>query len=281
MDKVNTLIEDWSSQLIDELTLKGYSKELADRIASQFKQFIRGIVDPLKILSYNDLVTVGKANLVRHFKEDVDRGIKRVVSEMTRDYLFYLRAKKEIVEIYQETKDWGEVLNRAVYQDSSSAEEAFIDYIEEVCQVKVKDVKHLQKLTGIYYLNPVNDKGEVTELPIGGDESKQEAIKELGETLTGAKYAKYSRALQVAIQSGAKYKDLLQIKPKDYGLPESWSGNLGKDQYSSILWAISWEFYIREGAGGLSLMKYPSLRLIAEELDAPYSVIMDAYKKTK
>jgi hypothetical protein len=100
----------------------------------------------------------------------------------------------------------------------------------------------------------------------------------LEETLIQALYSKFFRALQKALQEGAKYKDLLQIKPQDYGLPKTWSGCLGSDQYSSILWALSFEFLIAEGNG--FLMYTPSLRAIAKDLDAPYSVLMDCYNLT-
>ena len=169
--------------------------------------------------------------------------------EATLDYLNY---KKQIAETYQESKDWGVVFSTSVYSDVPSME-AFIDYVEETYQTKVKDGKHLQKLTGI------------------------KEVEELEETLINSRYNKYFRALKKALQEGAKYKDLLQIKPKDFGLPNTWSGCDGSDQYSSILWAINDEFLV-ESVG--LLFCYPSLRSIAQEIEAPYSVLMDCYKLT-
>ena len=168
--------------------------------------------------------------------------------ETLRDYSNY---KKQIAETYQESKDWGVVFSTSVYSDVASME-AFVDYVEETYQTKVKDGKHLQKLTGI------------------------KEVEELEETLINSRYSKYFRALRKALQEGAKYKDLLQIKPKDFGLPKTWSGCDG-DQYSSILWAINYEFLI-ESVG--LLFYYPGLRSIAEEIEAPYSVLMDCYKLT-
>ncbi len=170
-----------------------------------------------------------------------------------RDYLNY---KKQIAETYQESKDWGVVFSTSVYSDVIASMEAFVDYVEETYKTKVKDGKHLQKLTGIKGIKEVEG---------------------LEEMLINARYNKYFRALRKALQEGAKYKDLLQIKPQDFGLPKTWSGCDGSDQYSSILWAINFEFLI-ESVG--LLFYYPSLRSIAEEIEAPYSVLMDCYKLT-
>jgi hypothetical protein len=134
----------------------------------------------------------------------------------------------------------------------------------DVYKTKVKDAKDLDKLTGIKSLLS-------KELNI---EKGKEPTLEL--ILTRAKYSKYFRSLQKALQEGAKYKDLLQIKPQDYGLPKNWSGCLSSDQYSSILWALSFEFMMIDH----NLMLLPDLRSIAQGLEAPYSVLMDCYKLT-
>ena len=168
----------------------------------------------------------------------------------------YIKHLKEIREVYEESKDWNKVISTAVYSDIDEAQEAFIDYVEEVYKTKVKDAKHLQKLTGI----------------------KAETLEGLEETVINSRYSKYSRALQKALEGGATYPELLKIKPKEYGLPEKWNKVLVSDQYSSILWALSSEFLIDETA---SLMLLPDLRSIAQEIQAPYSVLMDAYNLTK
>jgi hypothetical protein len=167
----------------------------------------------------------------------------------------YLKHLKEIRETYEESKDWNKVISTAVYSDVDEAQEAFIDYVEEVYKTKVKDAKHLQKLTGL----------------------KAETLEGLEETVLNSRYSKYFRALETALEGGATYPELLKIKPKEYGLPEKWNKVLGSDQYSTILWALSFSYLIDEPAG---LMMLPSLRTIAEEIKAPYSVLMDAYKLT-
>lgn len=175
------------------------------------------------------------------------------------EYLIVLRDKEEIKEAYLESKDWDKVINYTVDTIDKTTQEAFIDYVEEVYKVKIKDAKHLQKITGC-------------------KEYKDTEKVKLQDVVNTANYNKYSRDLEIALEKGAKYKDLLDIKLEDYQLPETWSSSLGRDKDSSILWAISFHFMINEPVG---IMLLPSLRSIADEVEAPYSVIMDAHKLTK
>jgi hypothetical protein len=192
-----------------------------------------------------------------------------VIIEIVKDYWRFYNYKKEIAETYQESKSWVKVFSTHVYSDIKDAQETY--------QTKIKDAKHLQKLTGITHLDSWDNKAGKYITPDIEEEAKENAIRELEETLINSKYSKYFRALETTLKTGAKYKDLLQIKPQDYGLPKTWSGCLGSDQYSSILWALSFEFLINEPA---SLMLLPDLRSIAQEIEAPYSVLMDCYNLT-
>lgn len=176
------------------------------------------------------------------------------LSPVEHEHINYLRYKERIKTAYRETGDWDKVISSgAFYSDPSEGNESFIDYIEELYQVQVRDAKHLRELLGL----------------------KENTPEELEDILTGARYSKYSTALQIAIEKGAKYKDLLQIQPKEYGLPETWDIGMVKDQYTAILWGIYLAFILEEPQG---VLQRPGLREIARELEAPYSVIMDALK---
>lgn len=196
------------------------------------------------------------------------KGIPKQIGAMVKEYSIYYHDKKLTRESYLKNGDWLSAYLDGVDPDGEGSE-AFIDYLEEVTQTQVRDVAHLQELTGITELGKWDRKQGAYVDP----ETKQNAIDRLTQTLTGARGSQYKGALQDAIKDGAKYKDLLQLTPKDYGLPESWA----TDQYSAILWAISFEFMIDQWAG---LMLYPDLRSIATELEAPYSVLMDCHKLT-
>jgi len=261
--------------LRDIFTQAGLNSDLTERAIKDYQRYRESELSSLSILSGNDIRQIGAEALM-------DKVIKmrrggEIVNDILKDYLSYLNYKKEIAETYQESKDWGVVFSTSVYSDVKEAQESFIDYVEETYQTKVKDGKHLQKLTGITHLDSWDSKTGKYITPDTEEEAKENAIRELEETVINSRYSKYFRALEKALQEGVKYKDLLQIKPQDFGLPNTWRGCLGSDQYSSILWALSFEFMINEP--GL-LMLLPDFRSIAQEIQAPYSVIMDCYNLT-
>lgn len=120
--------------------------------------------------------------------------------------------------------------------------------------------------------------------------TKTVTMKTKGELDTTQRVDNYYRALYKAIQAGATYKELLEIKPGLYELPETWltikpkgrgSYNFEKeDQATAIQRAIAREFLL-DLPHPLDLTRYPGLYVIAEEMKAPYSVIMGAYKLNK
>jgi hypothetical protein len=175
----------------------------------------------------------------------------------------YNRDLKGITEAYSKSKSWEDVITSGYFNsDDATSMEAFIDFVEDIYKTKIKDAKQLDKLT------------ELTTLLSREPNIKKGKEPTLEYILIKAKYSKYFRALERALQEGAKYKHLLQIKPQDFGLPQTWSGCLSSDQYSSILWALSFEFMMIDH----NVMLLPDLRSIAQEIEAPYSVLMDCYK---
>jgi hypothetical protein len=249
-------IEDYSkATLRDIFTKAGLNSDLTERAIEDYKRYREGELSFLDTLSGDEIRQIGAealADKIMTLKKGRD-----IVDIILRDYLWYLDNKKEIVETYQESNSWDEVLNTVVYVDARQSQEAFIDCIEEIYQTKVKDSKHLQKLTGC---KEYRDSDKI----------------KLQDVINNARYCKYERVLEKKIKEGAKYKDLLNIEPKDFNLPESWGSyyNSPANKYNTILKAIGYEFMINEPA---SLMLLPDLRSIAEELEAPYSVIMDSY----
>lgn len=261
--------------LRDIFTQAGLNSDLTERAIKDYQRYRESELSSLSILSGNDIRQIGAEALADKFRPL--RSGREIVADILRDYLRYLNYKKQIAETYQESKDWGVVFSTSVYSDVNEAQEAFIDYVEETYQTKVKDGKHLQKLTGITHLDSWDSKAGKYITPDTEEEAKENAIRELEETVIASRYSKYFRALTTALEGGATYPELLKIKPQDFGLPKTWSGCLGSDQYSSILWALSFVFLIDEPA---SLMLLPDLRSIAQEIQAPYSVLMDCYNLT-
>jgi len=253
-----------------------------------FLTYLDGTLKDFTLLSTLDLKSLDRETLLKKLSTN------KYIDWLSIQYLRYIDYRKKITETYQESKSWGEVFNTHVYEYSEEAQESFIDAIEEKYQTKVKDAKHLSKLTGITELYNYWDKIEgfltdeeaealakKTKRPLKSfkatpEQSRAEALRQLQDTLINSRSAKYHRALEVAIKSGAKYKELLDIEPKDYGLTtEPWQDYGRNTKKTSVLMTIGDAFLIHEPGG---LMIRPSLRAIAEELDAPYSVLMEAYK---
>lgn len=257
IEKINDFgkkLENYTEGILrDIFTQAGLNSDLTERAIKDYQRYLENDYCFLTLLSGDEIRQIGVKAIIDYAMSK--RTGKEIAEKILRDYLGYLNYKKEIIETYQESKDWEDVYFTSVYSDVDESQEAFIDYVEEVYKTKVKDGKHLQKLTGI----------------------KEDTLEGLEETVINSRYSKYSRALQKALEGGATYPELLKIKPKEYGLPEKWNKVLVSDQYSSILWALSSEFLLDEPA---SLMLLPDLRSIAQEIQAPYSVLMDAYNLT-
>jgi len=273
--KDKSLVDFSEIQLREIFTKAGLNNQDIDKAIADYMRYRESELSSLSILSYKDLQSLGAEALTEEVFKLRQGG--EIVEEILGNYLRYINYKKQIAETYQESKSWVKVFSTSVYSDVKEAQESFIDHVEETYQTKIKDAKHLQNLTGITHLDSWDSKAGKYITPDTEEEAKENAIRELQETLINSKYSKYFRALEKALQEGAKYKDLLQIKPQDYGLPKTWSGCLGSDQYSSILWALSFEFLIDEPG---FLMLLPDLRSISQEIEAPYSVLMDCYNLT-
>jgi replicative superfamily II helicase len=270
---MNNEIKDFTAtQLRGFFTEVGLSPELTERAIKDYERYRASELDELFFLSATELRDINTLSDVINRKK-IKNG-EDLVEEIFQSYMQYIDYKSQIAETYQKTKDWATVFSTDVDTDSYEAQESFIDYIEQTYQTKIKDIKQLQELTGIYKVNSWDEKLNKHK-PVGDEEAKENAIRELDETLTRARFNKFSRAVSKTLNEGAKYKDLIQIQPKDYGLPESWRYCLASDQYTTILWAISLDYLLAEPS---FIVLAPKPRDIAEDLEAPLSVIMDAIK---
>ena len=262
--------------LRDIFTQAGLNSDLTERAIKDYQRYRESEPSSLSILSGSDMRQIKTEALMDKIRKLWRGG--ELIAEFLSDYLSYLNYKKQIMETYQESKDWGVVFSTSfstsVFSGEKKAQESFIDYVEETYQTKVKDGKHLQKLTRITHLDRWDSKAGKYITPDTEEEAKENAIRELEETVKNSRYNKYLRALRKALREGVNYKDLLQIKPQDFGLPKTGSGCLSSDQYTTILWALSFEFLIYEP---IYLAFLPDLRSIAQEIQAPYSVLMDCY----
>jgi len=260
-------------QLVSVLTDMELPEEYIQLFLKDYARFREGQLADYMILpavAYNNMPKEDSLRALSIKLKKSGKGINTILAS----YMGYIDHKKKIAQTYQESENWYTVFSTDVYMDSIVANEGFIDYLEETYKTTIRDVAHLQELTGITKLDTYKN-GKYVE-PGTPREAKQNAIAQLTETLVLARESKFYRAIEVALQSGAKYKDLLEVKPQAYGLPESWKtfGEKDYNQHYGIIRAIG-EEYLLQSPGGLMLL--PSLRAIANDLEAPYSVVMDAY----
>ena len=74
---------------------------------------------------------------------------------MYKETEFYNRDLKGIKEAYSKSKSWEDVISSDYFNsDEATSMEAFMDFVEETYQTKVKDAKDLDKLTGLKALLP-------------------------------------------------------------------------------------------------------------------------------
>jgi hypothetical protein len=192
----------------------------------------------------------------------------------------YKKSYDKLKDLVDEGKTFGDIFTE-IYSDESDLCDIFIRLIEDKEGVVITSAKQLQELSGITEIYGYwdEDKGETVAYKdktiITKKEAQEEAKTQIEETFIQGMDNRYSTTLEDMLQAGAKYKDILLLNPKDFNLPKQWSGTLAKNKEEVILWAISFIYLIDE-PGGFRLM--PSLRTIAEDIKAPYSVVMDAYK---
>jgi hypothetical protein len=217
-------------------------------------------------------------------KKDIKELFKTVVDTLlkSREYKdkLYKNSYDKLKALVDEGKTFEEVFTE-VYSDESYLNDIFIRLIEEKKGVAITSAKQLQELSGITEIYGYwdKDKGETVQYKdktiSTKKEAQEEAKKQIEETFIQGMYNRYFTTLEDMLDAGAKYKDILLLNPKDFYLPEQWSGTLAKNKDEVILWTIGFTFLIDEPGG---LMLLPSLRTVAEEIEAPYSVLMDCFK---
>ncbi|PRY13741.1 hypothetical protein CLV24_105111 [Pontibacter ummariensis] len=170
-----------------------------------------------------------------------------------KEYLRYVQVRQEIEALLSQGQTWQTVYDSAVSRQELWTLEAFLDAIEAQQGSKIESIDHLSGITEI------------------------EDREALASVVTHGRESKYLRALRKAIEDGAVLSDLQQVEPAGFGLAPSWTGSSGEEanKQTMILWAIG-EGYV------ISFRSYdkvsPHLRSIANDLNAPYSVVIDAFE---
>ncbi len=205
--------------------------------------------------------------------------IDTVVEALIKSYEFKDSLYERLKALVNEGTSWGDLFGREIYSDEQYLNEIFVRLVEEKHGVAITSAKQLQELTGIKEVYGYWDEEKGETIPYGDKkptkkEAQEIAFNQVEDTFIKAMSCRYSKALEDIVDAGGKYNDLLQVKPKYFYLPETWSGCLASDQDSSILWAIEETFLIGEPNTAVK----PDLKAIAREIEAPYSVLMEAHK---
>lgn len=214
---------------------------------------------------------------VKPTQEEVREEIEALITKLTEAVIksrefkdsLYKESYERLKALGDKGNTYGDLLTE-IYEDEYHLSEIFVRLVEEGEKVVITSAKQLQELTGITEIY-------LEEKKLTKKEAQEEAFKQIEETFIQGMYYRYFSTIETMLEAGAKYKDILLIGPKDFNLPEQWSGTLAKNKEEVILWAISFVYLINETVG---LMLLPSLRAVAEEIEAPYSVIMECYNRT-
>ena len=216
-------------------------------------------------------------------KKDINALLERVVSTIikSREYKdkLYKKSYDKLKALGDENKSYGDLFSE-IYDDEEYLCDIFIRLIEEEEGVVITSAKQLQEFTGIEEIKGYwdADKGEIVPYKdktiSTKKEAQEEAKKQIEQTFIQGMYNRYFTTIEDMLEAGAKYKDILLLSPKDFNLPDQWSGTLAKNKEEVILWAIGFTYQVNERG---SLMMLPSLRTVAEEIEAPYSILMDCY----
>jgi hypothetical protein len=265
-----TVFEKITEEIVTRLLgEKGNTTPLAKQLIN--KQ-LEKIIDKGKewIKSGGDIEDVME-ELLKDYKETVtDKAVEdfKNMSEV-RD-LWYTESYNKLKALGDEGKSWGGLFEE-VYADAPFLCEIFVRLVEEQEGVKITSAKQLQELTGIteVYLELLNPELKQSSK----QQAKKEALKQITETFIEGMAYRYEASIKTAIKTGAKYKDLLKIDPKEFNLPETWGSFYSRpaNKENTILSCIADDFLLQE-----SIVIHPDLRDIAEELEAPYSVIIEA-----
>ncbi len=157
---------------------------------------------------------------------------------------------KELLQMRKNGCSWLLVWN-STFIDEPFEAEIFVRLVEKENKVKIKTAKQLQNLTHL----------------IGAAD-----YLDIEETFLQAMELRFYFAMYDLIKNGAKYKDLLNLEPEDFHLPEFWQTYCGEGSKDIVIKkAISHELH------DLLSVRADSMT-VAEMLEAPYSLIVEAGK---
>ncbi|PSR56091.1 hypothetical protein AHMF7605_22595 [Adhaeribacter arboris] len=217
---------------------------------------------PLPVFFTNILAKATNLGLIKdkQIASDNDLGgafLNNKINSVEIDYLKYCKKRIKVEKVLNDKKNWVTTA-LAIDIDDPQAMETFLDLVEEKFKTIVKDAQHLKEM----FADQESRLSDFTE--------------ELENIIIYGRESKYRLALKIAITNGAKYKDLLAIEPKEFHLPDTWSGFVSyltpANKFSSIAAAISQAFNLMDEDTTQS-----RLGEVANELEVSLKVITEAF----
>jgi len=267
------------SELVYDRVLRETIKDLVGE-KGNIKPFAQRIIDSCSIDLTNKAqlyVKSGgkvedlKEEFIKEYRENMSIVIRALSKSFEFKDLIYKKNYEELKASGKEGSTYYDLLSE-IYQDSNLLSEIFIRIVEETEGVEITNVKQLQELTGITEVYGYPEEEGYKEPT--KQQAKKEALRQLEDIFIRGMSYRYSTTLINLLKEGATYTDLLNINPSAFNLPDTWTGTIAKDKYTSILWAIEEVFRIGEPATSVK----PSLKFVAKEINAPLSVLMDVNK---
>jgi predicted CopG family antitoxin len=183
---------------------------------------------------------------------------------------FYQEVYKEFSELLRKDAAW-QKLFPYVLSGETSFSEIFVRLVEEKTGKLVTSAKQLQQITGIYevYHHVNSETGKLCQMkePLTKEQAQADAVSLMKETFLLAMEHRYYNVLDSALRNGSKYKDIVSIQPSFFNLPESYKEKTIK-RAICVYYDLINGFTIR-----------PDVNTVAEELDAPYSVVFEAWRE--
>ncbi len=102
--KDEKLVDFTEIQLREIFTKAGLNSQDIDKAIADYIRYRESELSRLSILSYKDLQSLGAEALTKEIFKLKQGG--EILEGILRDYLRYIKYKKEIAETYQESKDW-------------------------------------------------------------------------------------------------------------------------------------------------------------------------------
>jgi hypothetical protein len=185
----------------------------------------------------------------------------------------YEKTYEAVRESSPEIDTWQDLFTE-ISPNENFIHEIFVRLVEEQENVKINSAKQLQDITGITHIYGYWDENKGETVPYEGkeitteQEAQAEAYEQVEETFTKAMQFRYERFLKERLRNGEKYKDLLEINPSNFHLPEDY-------KETAIKRAVSQYFELWD----TSRLK-PNFGTIADKIDAPYSFVINASRES-